>query len=127
MIIMEIKTAKRNNYLEVTVSGLYDLNDAVDQFSYVLEECRRLELNKLLIDFRKLDGTESATLKSFYTFGTAEQYYKYLASGGQKLQFVYLAPVLTTFEPGMEIADQKKLPAKLFDNLNEALKWLNVK
>ena len=124
---MEIKTVKHDDYLEVTVSGFYDLNDAVDKFSYVLEECRRLDLNKLLIDFRELEGTESATLKTLYTFGTAEQYYKYLVSGGHKLKFAYLAPVVTIFEPGMEIADRKNLPAKLFDNLDKALDWLAVK
>ena len=124
---MDIETNKHNDYFEVTVSGLYDLNDALHAFPHVLEECRRARLDKLLIDFRELEGAESATLKGLYAFGIEEHYLKYLDSGGHKLQIAYVAPIVTTFEPGKEIVEQRKLPFKLFDNLNNAIKWLDVK
>ena len=124
---MDINTIKHNDYFEVTVNGSYDLNDAIYAFSHVLKECHRTGLNKLLIDFRELGGAESATLKGLYAFGIEEQYLKYLDSGGHKLQIAYVAPIVTTFEPGKEIVEQRKLPFKLFDNLNEALNWLDVK
>ena len=52
---------------------------------------------------------------------------KYLESGGHKLQFAYVGPIVMAWEQGMEVAEQGEWPFKLFDNLNDALKWLGVK
>jgi len=124
---VDVKHIQHGDYLEIVVTGSYDLNDAINKFSYVLEACRQTGLDKVLIDFRELQREDSATIKSLYAFGVENQYRKYLDSGGHELQVAYVGPIVMSYEPGMEVAEQRKLPFKLFDNPKEALEWLNVK
>jgi hypothetical protein len=124
---LEIETIQHNDYLEVVVSGPYDFNDAVNKFPYVLDLCRITGLKKVLIDFRKISNEGGGTEKTLYALSVEDFYQKYLNSGGHELQFAYVGPSISSYEPGMEIAQQSELPFKLFDKRNEALEWLNVK
>ena len=81
----------------------------------------------MLIDYRELQREDSATIKGLYAYGFENHYVKYLQSGGHKLKFAYVGPIVMAWEPAMEIAKQSRLPFKFFDNLNDALEWLSVK
>jgi hypothetical protein len=127
VMAIDIKINQHDDYLEFVVTGSYDLNDAVNKFPHILDVCRLTGLQKVLIDYRELDREGGGTEKSLYAFGTVDQYQKYLKLGGPELQFAYLGPVVTSYEPGLEIAQQSKLSVKLFDNYSDALEWLDVK
>ena len=124
---VDVSMTQHSDYLEFVVTGSYDLNDAINKFSYVLEACRHTGLNKVLIDYRELQREDSATLKGLYAYGIENHYMKHLEAGGHEIQIAYVGQVVMTWEPGMEVAQKRKLPFKLFNNLNEALEWLGVK
>jgi hypothetical protein len=125
---IDVKTIQHNDYLEFVVTGSHDLNEAIDRFSHVLAACRRTGLKKVLIDYRELIYSVGGTEKTLYAFGTEDQYLKYFKSGGHELQIAYLAPKVMCYEPGAEIGRKvETLQFELFDKLNEALEWLDIK
>lgn len=105
----------------------YYLNDAINKFPHVLDVCRLTGLRKVLIDYSELEGDRGGTEKSLYAFNIVDHYMKYLKQGGSELKFAYLAPIVTSYEPGADIGQQSEFPFKLFDNRNDALEWLGVK
>ncbi|MCK5077066.1 MAG: hypothetical protein KAR38_11855 [Calditrichia bacterium] len=124
---LDINIIQHNDYLEIVVTGSYDMNDTIDKFSHVLDICRHTGLAKVLIDFRELQGQGSGTEKSLYAFGIEDLYLKYLNSGGHELKVAYVSLVVSSYEPGVEIAKETELPFKLFDKQKDAFEWLNVK
>lgn len=124
---IEIQIIQHSGFLEIIVTGSFDLNDALYKFPHVLDVCRLTGLEKVLIDYRELEGGGGGTEKSLYAFGIVDHYKKYLKQGGSELQFAYLAPTITSYEPGAEIGQQSEFPMKLFDKHNDALEWLGVK
>ncbi|MCP4158539.1 MAG: hypothetical protein GY760_00575 [Deltaproteobacteria bacterium] len=122
---IDIKINQHNDYLEFVVTGSYDLNEAVEKFTHILNSCKFAELSKALIDVRELQGHGGGVEKSLYGIGVENLYIEYLKSGGHELQIAYLRPV-TDYEPGMIIAERSGYQFKLFDKLSEALEWLNV-
>ncbi len=124
---ININLSKQSDYLEVAVTGSYDMNDAIYKFSHVLDACRLTDLSKVLIDYKELQAHGSETEKSLYAFGVEEHYQKHLNSGGHELQVAYVGPQVMNYKPGVKMAKNGGLPYKLFDNRNEAFEWLNVK
>jgi len=51
---LDVKIIQHDAFLEVVVTGTYNMRDAIDRFPYVLSTCRLTGLSKVLIDFRKL-------------------------------------------------------------------------
>ena len=123
---VSVKKIQHNDYLEFVFIGPFDLNDAIDNFLYILKICKEAGIDKVLIDYRHKEEIESATLKGLYSYSIEDQYKKYLESGGHEIRFAYLAPTVLPWEPGIEIAERGKWPFKVFNKLNDALEWLNV-
>jgi hypothetical protein len=124
---IDIKIKQHSAFLEIIATGSYDFNVALNKFPHILDVCRLTGLKKVLIDYRELQGDGGGTEKSLYAFGIVDHYEKYLKIGGSELQFAYLAPIVTSYEPGAKVGQQSEFPFKLFDNRNEALEWLGVK
>ena len=126
---LDMKVIQHNKYLEIIISGIFDLNDAVDKFPKLLAACRSTGLQNILIDFRAIEGEPKATEKVLYTLGIQNHYQKYISSGGEplKLAFVGKAPFVSDYEPGEMVAQNENLPFNLYTNIDEAFKWLNVK
>ena len=57
---------QHTEYLEIIVTGMYDMEEAIDKFPLVLAACRDAKIAKTLIDFRKLGGDVYATEKVMY-------------------------------------------------------------
>jgi hypothetical protein len=128
VMAMDIKTIQHEEYLEFVVIGSHDLNEAIDMFSYILATCKLTGLNKVLIDYRELIYPVGGFEKGLYAVGTEDKYIKYLETGGHKLQIAYLAPIKMSYEPGAEIGRKvESVQFELFDKLNKALEWLNIK
>ena len=123
----DLRIIPHDDYLEIVVTGSYDLDDAVNKFPHVLDVCRHKGLQKVLIDFTKVQGEGGSTEQSLYTFGIEDHYKKYLKSGGHELKIAYVGSMVASYEPGVKIAELGELPFKLFDQNNKALEWLSVK
>ena len=70
---LNIKIIQHDFFLEVVVTGTYDMQDAINRFPSVLSICRLTGLSKVLIDFRNLSGIPEATEKIIYTFRNTRQ------------------------------------------------------
>jgi hypothetical protein len=127
VLALDINIIHGNGYLEIAVTGSYDMKDAMNKFSHILDACRLSDSSKVLIDYIGLQGQGGATEKILYALRVEDLYQKYLKSGGHELQFACVVPLVVSYEPGVEIARNGGLPFKLFDNRNEAFEWLNVK
>jgi len=128
---MSFKVAiiRHKEYVEAIVSGEYDMQEAVDKFTLVLGACQITGLSKVVIDFRKLHGDIYAVQKIMYTQQVIDKIKNYFASGGKDLQIAYVgkAPQVSTYEPGLEMAEREEIQAIVTDDINEAVEWLGVK
>jgi len=124
---IDIEVYKRNEYIEVVVTGFFDLNDATEKFLYVLDYCRMAGIHKALINYQALQGHIGGTDKGFYAFKIENLYEKHLEAGGPQLQLAYVAPELSAYEPHAVIWEKSGSKFKLFDEIDAALKWLEVK
>lgn len=126
---LDIKIIQHDAFLEVVVSGDYNMQEAIDRFPHLLSACRLAGSPKVLIDFRNLTGIPAATEKIIYAFGIKDHYDEYISAGGQELMVAYVgsAPHVSTYEPGLQIAKDSKMPFDLFTDIAEAYKWLGIR
>ncbi len=119
---------QRETFLEVIVSGTYDMQDAIREFGLLLSTCRLTGLSKVLIDFRALQGSPAATEKIIYAYGVVERYRDHLASGGNALDVAYLDNPSRAgdYEPGLDVAREAGVPFRLFKDADEARRFLGV-
>ncbi len=116
------------DHLLVLATGEYDIDEALDGLTLVLAACKITGLSRVLIDFGGMAGIPKATEKVIYALGVAQHYEEYLKTGGQALRIAYLgkATALNSYEPGLDIAQQRNLPIRLFNSKNDAYRWLKV-
>ena len=126
---LKVDIIQHKEYVEANVSGEYDMQEAIDKFSMVLNACKISSRPKVLVDFRELDGNIYAVQKIIYSLKVIDKIYNYFASRGKDLQFAYVgkAPQVSTYEPGLEIAERQAIQAIVTDDINEAFEWLGVK
>ncbi len=126
---LNVEFVQHTEYLEIIVTGTYDMEDAIDKIPRVLAACRNTKITKALIDFRRLGGIAHATEKVLYAWKIEEHYRNHLSTGGQNLQIGYVgqSPLVSTYEPGVEIVESMGLPFALFEDSRKALEWLGVK
>lgn len=125
---LSVKGIRHEDFLEVVVTGEYDLREAIDNFRSVLIPCYLTGISKVLIDFRKLSGEISAIEKIIYALEVQGKYFEHLASSGQKLVVAYVgrAPLVSTYKPGMKIAMESDMPINLFTSIEDAYEWLCI-
>lgn len=123
---IEINFTQQKGYLEVFVSGIFDLGEAIDKFPDVLSMCILGNVSKALIDCRKLDGDLAALEKIIYAFGVQSHYLSHLSTGGAPLKVAYVTKIVSIYEPGVQIAKDSELPFDLFSKIEDAFEWLEV-
>ena len=125
---LNIKIVHNDDNLEVVVTGSYDMREAINRFPLVLSVVRFTGVSKVLIDFRDLAGIPAATEKILYAFGIQEHYEDYISAGGHAIKVAYVGkePIVNTFEPGLEVAQDTNMPFNLFTTIDEAYEWLGV-
>lgn len=125
---LEVEIIQHKEYVEAIVSGEYDTQEAVNKFPLVLSACQIAGLSKVLIDFRKLHGDIYAVQKIMFAQQAIVQIRNYFASEGKDLQIAYVgkAPQVSTYEPGLEMAEREGMQAIVIEDINEAFEWLGV-
>ena len=116
-------------YLQVMVSGNYDLQKAIDYFTWLLHICRLTRRKKVLIDFRSLKGEIAVSEKLIYAMNVIEHYHNNILTGGKPLQLAYVGKPsqVGIYEPGLQLAKQRNFPVMLTTDLNEAKNWLKIR
>lgn len=125
---LDVKLIQHEGFLEVIVSGPYVMKEAVDAFPQVLAVCSLTGISKVMIDCLGVEGTPGATEKVLYAFGIQDAYARHISSGGQDLRIAYVAevPIVSTFEPGLDIAKNTNMPFELFETKEDACEWLGI-
>jgi hypothetical protein len=127
---MEISVEARPQYLFVVVTGVFELQLALDLLNKVLGESVRRRLLKILIDYRELQGVPPAMTEDFiYAASGAMSVQDYAKIDGKLPRIAYLAPksVLEDGDFGAEVAALFGFPdAKRTTSVEEALEWLRL-
>jgi hypothetical protein len=126
VMALDVTMTPHDAFLEVVVTGTYDMQDAVDRFLHTLSACRLPGLCKVLIDFRDLTGLPAATERIMYAYEIQDQYYQHLSTGGQELMVAYVGiePHVGGWDPGLEVAQESDMPFDTFTDIEEAYEWL---
>ena len=123
---LDVELQDGKDYLLATVTGGYDLNEAVERFSDVILACRRWGQNRVLIDYRSLDGKIGAIEEIIYATGVGEVYRTHLEAGGVPLRMAFLGnpSFIRSWVPSEDVAKSYDLEAHATLDLDEALEWL---
>ncbi|OVE81714.1 hypothetical protein BVY04_02665 [bacterium M21] len=123
---IDIEIVVHDDYLEVDVTGEYDEDEASDKFTQVLLACRKQEKNKILFDYRRLEGDTAAIEKVLYAFTVHEHYEHHLEQGGRPLRLAYLGDehAVNSFVAGLAMSHQKGAPFLMTHDREEAWEWL---
>ena len=124
---MIIKTRAESGILFVDATGEFSLEEAKRTFLEMLVAISHNKVNKVLVDGRQLEG-EPETMERFYYGDFAAQSVKRFTErdGSANIQFAYVLhePVLDPQRFGEQVARNRGMFIKCFDNLKEALGWL---
>ena len=107
-----------------TVTGSYDLSEAIERFPMVIAACRQTGVSKVLIDYRDLDGEIGAAQDILYAQAVLEFYKQHRLSGGRPLGIVFLGPELKPWSDGEEIVKNEGPEVLVTIDYDEASDWL---
>ena len=113
----------------VAAIGEFSLAEAKRAFLEVLDAVARHKMEKVLLDGRELAG-EPATMARFYYGEFAAQAVamsaKRRASRAPQFAYVLKVPVRDPRRFGETVAVNRSMHVKVFDNLEEAHRWLGL-
>jgi hypothetical protein len=124
---LDVKFEERPDYMLVSVSGEYDMEEAIERFAVVIAACRRLNLTKVLIDFRTLPGERAMVQQVMYAMGVGGLHQQHLSASGTPLRVAYVgdASVVKPSNPGLDVVKGYGMDALVTANLDEAVDWLS--
>jgi hypothetical protein len=125
---LQVEITPAVTHLLVLVSGSFSLEEAKVKFPALVSACRTFGLSKVIVDFRSVSGNIAATEKILYALDVHDHYEQHIAAGGENLKIAFLGspPLVSTYEPGHEVALEAGLPTDIFTDLSEACEWLGV-
>jgi hypothetical protein len=126
---MLLEIHPESSLLNVGAKGEFSLREAKRTFLEMLEAVALHKTKKVLFDGRKLTG-KPETMERFYYGEFAAQSIANFAKRGVSLatQFAYVLtePVLDPRRFGETIAVNRGMIVRVFDTLEDALKWLGI-
>ena len=124
---MQLETRPEPGFLKVAATGTFSLDEAKRTFVEMLEAVALHETAKVLFDGRQLLG-EPKVLERFHYGEFAAQTVRDYSMRGVSLatQFAYVLkePVLDPKRFGENVAVNRGMNTKVFDNPEDALQWL---
>lgn len=126
---MQLEIRPESGFLKVTATGTFSLDEAKRTFVEMLEAVALHETAKVLFDGRQLLG-EPKVLERFY-YGefaaqTIRDYSVRVASLATQFAYVLKEPVLDPKRFGENVAVNRGMNTKVFDNPEDARQWLEL-
>ncbi len=127
---MKLEMRPESGFLRVAAMGEFSLAEAKGTFLEMLEAVARHQVRKVLVDGRRLEG-EPETMERFYYGEFAANAFVESANRGtvaRSTRFAYVLeePVLDPRRFGETVAVNRGMLLKAFDNLQDALAWLEI-
>ena len=125
---MSLEIHPESDILNVAAAGKFSLSEAKRTFLEMLEAAAEHQTRKVLIDGRKLTG-KPEVIERFYYGAFAAQTVAHFRGGMlsyARFAYVLREPVLDPGRFGETVAVNRGMNVKVFDNLEEAVKWLGV-
>jgi hypothetical protein len=127
---MNMSIEVRSDYLNVLVTGAFDLQIALDLLGEILAASIQHKLPRILIDYRELQAIPPAMTEDYiYAASATQLIQKYVDVAGSPPRLAYLAPktILEDGEYGTRVAAAYGFfDVKRTTDMDEALEWLGV-
>lgn len=114
--------------LFATYSGEFSLAEAQETFLQILEGIKQHKIEKIVVDGRAITG-EPSTLERFLYGEFAAEKVKTLRMENiliPRFAYILIPPVLDPRRLGEDVAVNRGMAVKVFENLNSALEWLGI-
>ena len=127
---MLLRTRTEPGSLHAKVSGPFSLDEAKRTFLEILEAIVQHKMDKVLIDGREIEGEPTTIERFIYSefAATATRMLRERMALPKPPQFacVLQEPVLDPMRFGETVAVNRGMHVKVFDDLEDALRWLGV-
>ena len=127
---IKLEICPESGFLRVGAVGEFSLAEAKRTFLEMLEAVARHKVGKVLFDGRGLVGAPE-TMERFYygdfaARAVAESADRGMLSRSTQFGYVLEEPVLDPQRFGENVAVNRGMYVKIFDNLQDALAWLGI-
>lgn len=127
---MILKILARNELLHVTIEGEFTLDAARLNFQEIIAALEEHLTDKVLIDGRGIVGDPSVVERFYYAEFGAElvRLYreKHMPETNPQFAYVLNEPPLDPLRFGETVAVNRGMNMKAFDNMREAVEWLEL-
>ena len=126
---MQLEMRPESGVLNVDATGQFSLNEAKRTFLEMLEAVALHKTGRVLFDGRKLLGKPESLERFYYGEFAAKSVRDFAArgvSGGTRFAYVLSEPVLDPKRFGENVAVNRGMLVKAFDNPEEARQWLET-
>src|SRR5262245_11889911 len=127
---MILRISAESGLLRVTVTGGFSLEESQRTFLEILDDVAEHKTDKFILVARTLKGHPSVFQRFLYGEFAAHAVVRYVVERGapRALQFAYVLhePVLDPQRFGETVAVNRGMWVKVFDNLEDALRWLRL-
>jgi hypothetical protein len=124
---MLVKTSAEPGFLRVNGAGDFSLAEAQRTFIEILEAVARSKTDKVLVDGRGITGDPQTMERFYYGEFAAEMLGKFTARGvSRSTRFAYVLhePLRDPERFGENVAVNRGVDVRTFDNDHDALAWL---
>ena len=126
---MAVSIEARSDYLNVLVTGSFEVQPALDLLAEVLDASVHHKLSRILVDYRELQGIPSAMIETYiYSASGATLVQQYVGVVGESPRMAYLGPRTERMDGYGErvSAEYGFHDVKVTTDADEALGWLGV-
>jgi hypothetical protein len=126
---MKLRISAESGYLQVGATGKFSLAEAKRAFVEMLEAVARNKVGKVLFDGRGLWGRPEFMERFYYGKFASQMLAEFGAHGVSnttKFAYVLEVPMRDPERFGEDVAWNRGMEVKTFDNLNDALEWLGI-
>jgi hypothetical protein len=124
---MSLEIHARADCLQASIAGAFSLAGAKDAFLKIAEAAAFHRMKKVLVDGRSLTGNPETLERFHYSQFAAELVQKFQDRGlspATRFAYVLVEPVLDPERFGETVALNRGMLIRVFDNLDDAVRWL---
>jgi hypothetical protein len=126
---LDVEIEHKKSFIIATVSGDFDLEEAIEKFKEALEAASEKNVSKILIDHRKMKKQQSFIEVSTYVEETTKLWKGFIRSSKNKYpKLAYVAQqVLDVDKFGtLEAKNRGSFNFALFEDIEKAEEWLHT-